>query len=114
MNSQGLVIEFQHSPIDARQIEERESFWRNLVWVFDAREWFSNLDIRLRPDKITFRWKQPRKSLFSVRQPIFLDTGTEVFQIIWLGQKVPCGGKGRFIPYRYFIRAMLHFKGQPS
>jgi|SRR5579872_358201 len=111
-NPSGLVIEFQHSSISTLEIQEREAFWKNLVWVFDAREWFVNFDIRLRPDKITFRWKHPRTSLFFARRPIFLDTGTVMFQLTWLSQKVPCGGTGRFIPYQYFIRSMLHFRGR--
>jgi competence CoiA-like predicted nuclease len=110
-NGSGLVIEFQHSAIDAREIQEREAFWKNLIWVFDSREWFANLDLRLRPEKISFRWKHPRKSLFGAQCPIFLDTGAELFQITWLGQEVPCGGVGRFLPYSYFVRAMRRFKG---
>ena len=106
LSIRGLVIEFQHSSLSFSEYQEREQFWGGLVWVFDAREWFSNFDIRMRPDKFTFRWKQPRQSMFSIRRPLFLDTGQEIFHVTFLGRDIPCGGSGRFIPYRYFTRAM--------
>jgi len=100
------VLEFQHSPLEVSEIIEREAYWKRLVWVFDAREWFKNFDLRFRAEKITFRWKHPRRSLFAAQCPVYLDTGIELFEILFLGRKVPCGGTGRFIPYRYFIEEM--------
>ena len=103
----GLVLEFQHSSLGYNDYRERERFWGNLVWVFDARSWFDDaFHIRMRPDKFTFRWKQPRQSMFSIRRPMFLDTGNELFEITWLSRNTPCGGTGRFIPYREFSRMM--------
>lgn len=32
----GLVIEFQHSPLDPQERVARESFYKNMVWVIDA------------------------------------------------------------------------------
>ena len=32
----GLVIEFQHSPIELRELESREAFYENLIWVVDG------------------------------------------------------------------------------
>lgn len=102
-----LVIEFQHSALSPSGYKEREKFWGCVVWLFDARDWFfQSFDVRMRPEKFTFRWKQPRKSMFSIQRPIFLDTGEELFQIIFLGRSIPCGGSGRFVPYRHFIHAM--------
>ena len=34
--SKGLVIEFQHSPISLEEMESREKFYVNLVWVVDG------------------------------------------------------------------------------
>jgi hypothetical protein len=99
----GSVIEFQHSQLGPNEIQERESFWENLIWVFDAKEWFGNLELRFQPEKTTFRWKHPRKSVFAARCPVYFDTGFELFEITFLGRNVPCGGKGRFVPYRYFL-----------
>lgn len=35
-NEHGLVIEFQHSPIDPKEQAAREAFYRNMVWVVDG------------------------------------------------------------------------------
>jgi len=35
-NSNGVVIEFQHSPISISEIESRESFYENMIWVLDG------------------------------------------------------------------------------
>jgi hypothetical protein len=34
----GLVVEIQHSPISAEEIREREKFYKNMIWIFDARD----------------------------------------------------------------------------
>lgn len=34
--SHGLVIEFQHSPLDLQEREARETFYKNMVWVVDT------------------------------------------------------------------------------
>ena len=36
MGRAGLVIELQHSPISAEEIQEREHFYGNMIWLFDA------------------------------------------------------------------------------
>lgn len=33
----GFVIEFQHSPITVYEVHEREDFYKNMIWVVDAR-----------------------------------------------------------------------------
>ncbi|WP_205603562.1 competence protein CoiA [Cyclobacterium sp. SYSU L10401] len=35
-SAHSLVIEFQHSPIDPKERETREKFYRNMVWVVDG------------------------------------------------------------------------------
>lgn len=32
----GLVMEFQHSPLDPQECRKRESFYKNMVWIVDA------------------------------------------------------------------------------
>jgi len=34
----GLVIEVQHSPITSTDAEEREVFYKNVIWIFDMHE----------------------------------------------------------------------------
>jgi len=42
----GLVIELQHSTISAEMIAEREQFYGSMVWLFDAKGFMKNLEIR--------------------------------------------------------------------
>lgn len=35
----GIVIELQASPIDALEIEERETFYGRMIWLLDGRDW---------------------------------------------------------------------------
>lgn len=42
----GLVIELQHSTISSEMIAERERFYGSMVWLFDARGFMKNLEIR--------------------------------------------------------------------
>ena len=102
------VLEFQHSKITPEIIREREQFWGRLYWVFDARDWFDNLDIRPNRNKTTFRWKHPRWSIYEANCPKYLDNGSELFQITFMGSDTPCGGTGQFIPYNQFRCAILH------
>ena len=33
-----LIIEFQHSSLSVKEIQEREQFYQNMIWVFDIRD----------------------------------------------------------------------------
>lgn len=37
LQNSGLVLEFQHSAIDPQEFQSRVNFYRNMVWVADAR-----------------------------------------------------------------------------
>lgn len=83
------VIEFQHSPIKAEEIAQRNEFYLScgyrVVWVFDAESKLTNpfertIDpIRCRPDDL--RWKR-EKQQFSLKMPqgvtVFLHYKTPV------------------------------------
>jgi hypothetical protein len=73
----GLVIEVQHSSIGTADIEAREDFYNNMLWVFDAREAYDKRRLSLYPKKggqyYTFRWKHPRQSIAWAQKPVFLD-----------------------------------------
>jgi competence protein CoiA len=64
---EGLVVEIQHSAIAPDEIRERESFYGEMVWLFDARDAADGsgprLTVREKPGYATFRWARPRRSL---------------------------------------------------
>ncbi len=81
-NSSGLVIEFQHSSISVDEIQMRESFYENMIWVFDVRDAYDNkrLEIFLQEGSNdtyyhTFRWKHAKRSILFCTKPVYLDLG---------------------------------------
>lgn len=123
----GVVIEFQHSPISVQEIRERENFYKKMIWVFDIAytvNWefwrdlnkgildypdSSNFDMRPQAGNLindtacTFRWKHARKSIAYARSPVYLDIGNDkLFQLTKMYPDIPTGGKG-------FIRSKTDF-----
>jgi competence CoiA-like predicted nuclease len=71
----GIVIEFQNSPISTEEIREREEFYGDkMLWVFNGENFKQRFSIKedaiLEPD---FEWKRKKKSLLFARNPIFID-----------------------------------------
>jgi len=65
------VIEFQHSPISAREFERRNQFYTmagyKVIWVFDEIDAFANEYIFSSPDdENKYVWKWPNRVLSSV------------------------------------------------
>lgn len=96
------VVEIQHSTLSVDQIRCREAVYgRGMVWIFDAREAYARdrLNLRQRPERgagaVTFRWKQPRKSISAAKSIVFLDLGEGgLLRVDWMGDSAPYGGKG--------------------
>lgn len=72
-----IVVELQHSSISLEDIEARETFYGDMVWLFDATERFAHLS-------------QGNRGFFSLgrtkhidfcKKPVFLDFGFEVLQV---------------------------------
>ena len=56
----GFVIEFQHSPIELEEIESRENFYKDMLWVIDLgkpgyRNLLTSKKIKGEPDNLGFR-----------------------------------------------------------
>lgn len=94
----GLVIELQSSKLDPKQIQEREAFYGNMIWIYRAH-WFDHHQIffsEQRPEvlrlfefterywkpsisakpsfKYPFRWKWADTSQYHIRKPLFWHT----------------------------------------
>ncbi len=50
IGNNGLVIELQNSPISVEEIQKREQFYGNMIWVFNAEKFLKNLFIETFPD----------------------------------------------------------------
>ena len=69
----GIVIEFQHSPITAEEFQDRNNFYTSfgykVVWVFDLSEEFDTHQIEYwenKKSKSMMRWKNPKRCLRSI------------------------------------------------
>ncbi len=97
------IIELQASSISAGEVENREAFYGEMVWVLDAREF--NLKVRDRGSYVTFRWKHPRKTWWHAGRPLYFDVGDRLIRITRIYDDIPCGGSGSWISYDSFGEA---------
>ena len=73
-----VVVEPQHSSISAEDIEAREAYYGNMVWLFDATQRFVfsvNLGSR------SFFSLGKTKHLELCKKPVFLDFGFDMVQV---------------------------------
>ena len=97
------VIELQTSSISTNQVAERESFYGEMVWLVDGRDFV--LRLKDHGNYVTFRWKHPRKTWWFAEKPLFFDLGTEILKVHRIYPKIPCGGSGTFLTYDQFVAA---------
>jgi hypothetical protein len=77
----GLVIEFQHSPIDTDEQNQREQFYENMIWVVDGS--------RLKRDYIRFHDGIKNFQITRVMDLYLLPNPKESFPINWVDRAVP-------------------------
>ncbi len=109
------VIELQNSTISTEEIYEREKHYKNMIWLFNAEEFEDNFELRKKimynretkkifeTSNYTFRWKHPRKSLWYITKPLFLDFGSNIFEVKKIYPNIPCGGWGYLMSKKDFI-----------
>lgn len=69
----GLIIELQNSSISPEEIQEREAFYRDMLWLLNGVKFAKNLLLRVKSNYFTFRWKSPPKSWWLSNKKIFID-----------------------------------------
>lgn len=77
VGNDGIVIELQHSPISVADIEAREAFYGDMVWLFDATTRFTYTDHGER----AFFSLGTTKHLERCKKPVFLDFGYAVLEV---------------------------------
>ncbi len=95
MRPDGIAVELQHSSISVEEIVEREAFYGNMTWIFDARAAIGRLSFRPKGGYHTFRWKQARKTIAYAAQQTFLDIGhNRLFEVKKAHDGPPFAGWG--------------------
>lgn len=85
-----VVIELQHSSINADDIQDRERFYERMVWLFDATERFRFV----RTGQRGFFTLGQVKHVQCCSAPVFLDFGTAVIQVERFDERVINGASG--------------------
>lgn len=75
------IIELQNSSISAESINEREEYYKQMIWLLNAETLCNGLDLRKEKEIITFRWKNPPKSWWNAKKPIFIHLNNEQEEI---------------------------------
>ena len=89
MTASGMVLEFQHSPLEREQREARESFYPKMVWVADGLtrkrdrvHFFKSVDVAVKLKPLTFSVLSYAGALLrdwaASRKPVFFDFGNSV------------------------------------
>ncbi len=103
-----LVIELQNSLISPESIIERERYYKNMIWLFNAEEFAENISIRPKDNYVSFRWRYPRKSQWYITKPLFWDfDGNKILMVKKIYNSIPCGGWGFFMHKEKFIETYL-------
>lgn len=98
--TRGLIVELQHSYLAPHKILEREWFYKNMIWIFDARDVWEkeNFELDEQETYYKFRWKYPKKHVAHTDAPCYLDFGFgRLFLIKKMYLKSSCYGWGYFV-----------------
>lgn len=103
----GLVIEFQHSPIDPNEIRAREAFYGNMIWIVDGTRGPLDHDyfkmglsgpIEHNPLAYAVQWWGKSRLLHNwgqVGAKVFLDFGTHLlFRLVFFDSARKAGAVG--------------------
>lgn len=69
----GGIVELQHSSITTTEISERESFYKNMIWLIDSKPFAANIRFSKKDNYWTFRWYHSRKHHQLMKRPLFWD-----------------------------------------
>jgi hypothetical protein len=100
----GIVIELQHSPIGPDEIEQREEFYGDMLWLFDATNRFS-----LVPSGDWAFFSLGRtQHITHCKKPLFLDFGREIVEVESFSKYLAgISGFGRRRDRMWFINQFL-------
>ena len=80
----GLVLEFQNSNISSEEIQQRENFYKKMIWVINGDEFYQNLK---QVSHEYFFWKHFRKCWHSAKMPTFISfTNAKIETSFWMSE----------------------------
>ena len=111
----GLVVEFQHSTISVEEIQLRESFYNNMIWVFDIIQPYSQgrisikekYSVKMKKEYISINWKHAKQHIRFCSKPVYLDTGESMFRLMNVFENRTFVGWGTVIQKDRFVNYLL-------
>jgi hypothetical protein len=104
MGNGGVVVELQHSSISPEEIQRREAFYGDMVWLFDATFRFRVV----RSEEMAFFAFGRTKHIAACRKPVFLDFGYILVQVERFTDRFPdCSGVGYARNRDWFVAKYL-------
>lgn len=91
IGNDGVIVELQHAVLSTEEIAEREQFYGDMVWLFDATHRFRHF----RSGDWAFFSLGRTRHLAFCRKPVFLDFGDRVVEVVsFTGIFPECHGIG--------------------
>lgn len=116
LGNKNIIIELQHSPISPQDILDREKFYKNMIWLFDAGKFAGNIIFKFKEDYAEYTWYYPRTSMVFSKKPVYfhLPCGN-IFkpEDIYLKSGI-ARGWGRFIGWKPFFYRYLSTVVKPE
>lgn len=77
IRSNDLVVELQNSSISPSEIEERERFYGEMIWIVNAEPFAARFFLlkQQKANQFTFKWKHMKASWRFATKPIYFDFG---------------------------------------
>lgn len=103
LNSRGTVIELQHSRISPEEIFERETFYENMIWIFDAQQ-FTFTHPEKADNGIRYIWKNRRSYIPFCKKPVFFHLGgKKIFNVEYMNLGKPPYISGKYVSFDNFL-----------
>lgn len=104
VGNKNIVVELQHSSIKPDEIREREEYYINLLWVFDATFRFKVA----KSGSLAFFTLGRTKHINHCKKIVFLDFGDFLVEVISFNDLfTKCHGVGYIRSYEYFFDTFL-------
>uniref|UniRef100_UPI0039C903B0 competence protein CoiA n=1 Tax=Horticoccus sp. 23ND18S-11 TaxID=3391832 RepID=UPI0039C903B0 len=107
-----VIIELQHSYLSPAEIEEREAFYKRMIWIFDLRKLKNTIRASTAPTG-QFRWPRFRKAMAYCRCPVFIHLGRGDLLHIWdFDPRIHFGAFRRFKKEEFLVSVGIDFSSE--
>jgi hypothetical protein len=105
----GRVVELQHGYMSAPAIRQREAFYGDMVWLYDAGRFWDRVSWAGRQPG-GFWWRWPARSLLDHRRPMLWHVQPNVYFVRWLrryGTRGTFGAVGEHVDVDHLAERMV-------